>query len=157
MAKATRNIVARAEGRSSTAADDDTGDIGMNTKPMDLWVASRVQMARQAKGWSRQRMAEVLGLRTRRRIEKWESGENRMTAAQIHTVARILDVQPGWFFADFPDGTGDGSTTHSEVMEAMLSMPEAVPIIRALTSLDAKQRAAVLTMVRSMAGDGSID
>lgn len=136
-----------------SASDDDVG--GQLTQPMDKWVAGRIRLARLNKGWSMMTLAERLGLRKRQRVEKWETGENRLFAAQIAAIAQVLDVHPGWLFDDFPV-PGQVSQNRGEAMTALLEHPDAVPFIQLFVQIrDKSQREAVMTMLRSMAAAGS--
>jgi transcriptional regulator with XRE-family HTH domain len=136
-------------------ADDDVG--GQLTQPMDKWVAARVRLARLNRGWSLSTLAEHMGLKKRQRVEKWENGQNRLFAAQIAALARVLGVHPGWFFDDFPVAGQAPSDNRSEAMIALLDNPDVIPFVQLFIQIEDKgQRDAVMTMLRGMAAGSAM-
>lgn len=129
--------------------DDDDDKLGQRTTPLDKWVASRVALRRMELGMSQTRLAEILGLRGRNRVEKWENGKNRLYASHIGQLAKALSVQPGWFFEGFPV-PGEIPTTDADNMNAILASPETLPAVRLFAQLDKTQRQAVMTMLAGM-------
>ena len=78
--------------------------------PVDRHVSSRMLLRRQAVGLSQQQLAELIGT-TYQQVYRYERGINRITAAQLHTIALVLGTDVAFFFEDIePDlvATGQG-------------------------------------------------
>jgi transcriptional regulator with XRE-family HTH domain len=135
--------------------DDNDDKLGKRTTPLDKWVAARVMLRRLELGMSQTRLAEILGLPTRNRVEKWERGQNRLYASHIGQLARALNVHPGWFFEGFPVPDEIPSTV-PENMNAILNNPETLPAVQLMAQLNRSQRFAVMTMLRGMVSTANL-
>lgn len=80
---------------------------------IDRYLAARVKQARSLRGVSRQRLATMTGY-SLGQMEKWENAENRLSAAQLHTIALVLEVEPGWFYQGY-DQAGAFKTVDDDV------------------------------------------
>ncbi len=59
----------------------------------DLGVATRIRQIRQKRGLSQTDVAEALGI-SFQQFQKYEQGRNRISAARLVAIARILCVTP---------------------------------------------------------------
>lgn len=59
----------------------------------DLSVATRIREIRQERGLSQTEIAEALGI-SFQQFQKYEQGRNRISAARLVAIARILGVTP---------------------------------------------------------------
>jgi transcriptional regulator with XRE-family HTH domain len=59
----------------------------------DLSVATRIRQIRQESGLSQTEVAEALGI-SFQQFQKYEQGRNRISAARLVAIARILGVTP---------------------------------------------------------------
>lgn len=66
---------------------------------IDDLVAERLRRRRRVVGLSRRALGEGVGL-SWQAIQKYESGENRITAGRLAALAQVLGVKPAWFFAE---------------------------------------------------------
>jgi transcriptional regulator with XRE-family HTH domain len=67
--------------------------------PLDLHISARIRERRLALGLSQQRLAQLLGI-SFQQIQKYERGANRVSAAQLFTIASALDTAIEHFFRD---------------------------------------------------------
>jgi transcriptional regulator with XRE-family HTH domain len=74
-------------------------------KPMDVHVGSRVRLRRTLLGMSQEKLGGALGV-TFQQVQKYEHGVNRIGASRLFDLARVLNVQIGFFFDDMPESVG---------------------------------------------------
>ena len=67
-----------------------TGDI-------DRRIGERIRQRRTEVGLTQEELGVALGC-SYQQIQKFENGANRIAAAQLHALARRLEVPVGWFF-----------------------------------------------------------
>ena len=59
--------------------------------PTDKHVGSRVRLRRMLLGMSQERLGDSMGL-TFQQVQKYENGKNRVTAARLFEICRVLKV-----------------------------------------------------------------
>jgi transcriptional regulator with XRE-family HTH domain len=84
--------------------------VGRN--PLDAFAGARLREARRLRGYSQVQIGEALGL-SFQAVQKYESGENRISAGRLVQLAAFLQV-PLAFFAQDRQGLTD-KTASSEV------------------------------------------
>ncbi|MBB4658002.1 helix-turn-helix domain-containing protein [Parvularcula dongshanensis] len=134
--------------------------------PMDIHVGSRVRLRRMMQGLSQDRLGEELGL-TFQQVQKYEKGINRIGAARLWEIGRILDVPVQFFYDDYGDGpeTMIGfAETHPDHGDdksdflAVLSTPEGMQLCRAFAKIkDYQVRRRVLDLVKTLGEDDGGD
>ncbi len=67
--------------------------------PIDIHVGKRIKLRRLALGVSQETLAERLGV-TFQQIQKYENGDNRISASRLWDCACVLDVPVQFFFQD---------------------------------------------------------
>lgn len=70
--------------------------------PIDRHVGSRIRIRRQLLKLSQSRLAAMLGL-TFQQIQKYEQGQNRVSASRLWDLSKALDVDVGFFFKDMTE------------------------------------------------------
>ena len=75
--------------------------------PVDIHVGRRVRMARMAIGLSQIALAELLHL-SFQQVQKYESGDNRVSASRLYEISSITGFSIDWFF----EGIGDDPADH---------------------------------------------
>jgi transcriptional regulator with XRE-family HTH domain len=63
----------------------------------DLHIGARLRLLREARGVTQVRLARELGL-SFQQLQKYEHGENRVSASRLFEMARLLDAEVGYFF-----------------------------------------------------------
>lgn len=116
--------------------------------PIDKHVGGQLRLRRAQVGMTQSELGGKLGL-SFQAVQKYETGENRISASRLFQMARLLDVAPSYFF-DGLDGagrTGD-DTAHSE-----LARKEASQVLGAYYGIgDPRLRSACLLIMTRMAG-----
>jgi transcriptional regulator with XRE-family HTH domain len=69
--------------------------------PIDAHVGSRIRYLRNKMGLSAQALGDQIDV-TRQAIEKYEKAQQRIPAARLFEIAKVLETAPGWFFEDCP-------------------------------------------------------
>ena len=70
---------------------------------IDQHVGARLRLRRTLLGLSMEKVAESLGV-TYQQLQKYEIGQNRISASRLHGVAKLLDVAIPFFFDGLPEG-----------------------------------------------------
>lgn len=74
--------------------------------PVDVFVGGRVRTLRVVRGVSQTELAEKIG-NSFQQLQKYETGSNRISASKLYCIAKVLDVQPNYFFEGLEDGKSD--------------------------------------------------
>lgn len=73
--------------------------------PVDVHVGARVRLLRKRLGVTQQALADAIGL-TFQQVQKYERGQNRISASVLHRIARALsNAEIAWFFEGAPGGS----------------------------------------------------
>src|ERR687897_210478 len=72
---------------------------------VDRYVGARIRERRIMLGLTQQQMAELIGV-TYQQAHKYEKGINRVAAGRLYEVARVLGVEPGYFYEGVQSGGG---------------------------------------------------
>jgi len=85
-------------------------------------VGARIRKARKAKDWSQAELARAMtGKTDGPSVSRWERGEVLPRPATLDELARVLDVDPSYFFSPEPE-----SATDADVIGALRTTPDAV-------------------------------
>lgn len=109
---------------------------------VDLHVGQRVRQRRWAKGLTQQQLAERVGIRFQQ-IQKYETGENRLSASRLWDIAKVLEVPVSYFFEGL-DEIADAEDARSVI----LSDREALSLIRAYYAIPEDKRRRLLDLAR---------
>lgn len=66
-------------------------------KRVDERVGERIRQRRTILGLTQEQLAGALGI-SYQQVQKYETGANRVSAGRLYEIARILDVEMGFFF-----------------------------------------------------------
>ena len=138
-------------------------------RPMDIHVGARVRLRRMMQGISQDKLGEALDL-TFQQVQKYEKGVNRIGAARLYEIARVLEVPVQFFYDDFGDGPetmiGFAETAAAEVTAEggekadfleVLSTPEGMQLCRAFASIkDYQVRRRVLDLVKALGEEAEV-
>ncbi|PLW77933.1 helix-turn-helix domain-containing protein [Cohaesibacter celericrescens] len=69
----------------------------------DIYVGSRVRIARQLSNISQEKLGDQLGI-SFQQIQKYEKGSNRISASKLIDISRTLNVPVAWFFKGIEQG-----------------------------------------------------
>ena len=114
--------------------------------PVDVQVGRRARERRTLEGMSQTAVAEKLGL-TFQQLQKYERGDNRISASRLYELAQLFDVPVSYFFEGIEGGKNassrDEMVTKRETLELVrayyaISDPDVREKIRKLTQAAAK-------------------
>ena len=130
-----------------------------NRNPVDIYVGGRLRLKRTLAGLSQERLGDSVGL-TFQQIQKYEKGANRISASRMFQFARVLEVEPAWFFEGIEEELGGAAPGFAEPSDPFEGAPPAPPVaarenvevMRLFASIrDAEVRARLLELIRSVA------
>ncbi|UAL11529.1 helix-turn-helix domain-containing protein [Caulobacter segnis] len=75
---------------------------GRRASSVDHHVGARVRMRRKLIGVSQEQLADALEL-TFQQVQKYERGENRISASKLFRIASLLGTDVTYFFDGLPD------------------------------------------------------
>jgi transcriptional regulator with XRE-family HTH domain len=147
---------------SAALRDDQHSEI----HPLDLHVGQRLRMRRLRLDLTQEKLAKMVGL-TFQQVQKYEHGQNRISASRLFEIAGALNVPVTYFFDDAPNphpttpGMGE---TGQEPLDAApekdinLSSRETADLVRAYYRVeDAKKRKQILNLIRAMSDDDAVE
>ena len=113
--------------------------------PIDVYVGGRMRLRRIQLGLSQGALAGKIGV-SFQAVQKYESGDIRISASRLYDVAQALAVSPGFFFEGYPglvaanlahdfNGNGENGTEVSETFDRR----EVMSLIRGFYGIRDKQ------------------
>ncbi|WP_292063850.1 helix-turn-helix domain-containing protein [Brevundimonas sp. UBA7664] len=119
---------------------------------VDVYVGARIGLRRSALGLSQSALAQQLGI-SFQQVQKYETGQNRISASRLHRAATVLGTSVETFFppVETARGTGDDGWEQMRFITATTdgrSVAAGFPLIE-----DRDIRRAVARIVRALARD----
>ncbi len=71
---------------------------------VDVYVGARISLRRSALGLSQSALAQKIGV-SFQQVQKYETGQNRISASRLHQVAQVLGTSVETFFPTDEDGS----------------------------------------------------
>ena len=65
--------------------------------PIDSFVAQKIRTARLMRGLTQSALADHIGC-SFQQLQKYEAGQNRVSASRLYEISQALDVAPAYFF-----------------------------------------------------------
>ena len=121
---------------------------------IDVMVGRRIRARRQSLGKSQTELGDVVGVKFQQ-IQKYETGQNRVSASRLWAIAEALDVPIVHFFEGIEpvnSGTRDEQTVAHDRMD-FLADGRSVTLVEHFMQLPESQKKAVLSIVQSMSRD----
>ena len=75
---------------------------------VDAYVGARISLRRSALGLSQTALAQQLGI-SFQQVQKYETGQNRISASRLHRVATVLGTSVEAFFPPVETARSDGA------------------------------------------------
>lgn len=67
--------------------------------PVDVHAGNRLQQIRKLRGLSRQELGQRIEHSvTFQQLQKYENGQNRLSASRLWELSKVLEVPPSYFF-----------------------------------------------------------
>lgn len=89
-------------------------------EPLDVEVGARIAARRAALGLSQTALGELVGVSCQQ-VQKYEGGQNRISASRLHHLALALGLPVEAFF---PDRTGEFQNSELSLIRAIAEIPE---------------------------------
>ena len=115
----------------------------------DLYVSMRVRLRRLQMGMSQGDLGEHLGI-TFQQIQKYENGQNRISAGRLYEIGRALEVPVGYFHEGLPEYT-TASDDERDAISHFIASRYGVELAKAylkIANRDVQKR--VLDLARSL-------
>lgn len=110
--------------------------------PIDMHVGKRVRFKRKLLGLTQSDLAERVDL-TFQQIQKYEKGENRISASMLYKIARVLDSSVSFFF----EGYSELDNKNSEITDDR----NAIELIKSFTSIkDPELKKRIMMLINSV-------
>jgi transcriptional regulator with XRE-family HTH domain len=123
---------------------------------VDAHVGRRLRQRRIALGISQEQLGEALGL-TFQQIQKYEKGQNRISAGRLYKLSIILSVSVGYFFEGLVTGSPSdrqGGAPREVEVQAFLASPEGLALTAGFMRIsDAATRRRIIELVNTIGGD----
>ncbi len=123
--------------------------------PIDQWVGQRLRLLRCASGVSQDKLGKAIGL-TFQQVQKYESGDNRLSASRMWDICQVLGITPNDLFAAAPAAVAAASpakidSNKEEVMlEALRGSRGILEIARHYFKLSPGKQEALRVMAKSL-------
>jgi transcriptional regulator with XRE-family HTH domain len=98
--------------------------------PIDVYVGSRIRLQRIMRGLTQSELAKLVGI-SFQSVQKYERGENRVSASRLHEFATALAVPEQFFF----EGVGVETPQSSAAREPPASAVEGKELHRQLAAV----------------------
>ena len=79
------------------------------------FIGNKIFSLRLGKGISRHELSKSIGV-THQQLQKYEKGENRISAARLILIAKALNVIPAYFYEEFQIANGQELITQHQRM-----------------------------------------
>lgn len=112
--------------------------------PIDIYVGKRVRFKRKILGLTQSDLAEKVGL-TFQQIQKYEKGENRISASMLYKIARVLDTSVSFFFEEYAESDSTDSVLSDD--------KNAIELIRSFSSIKNNELKKRILMLISSVSD----
>ncbi|WP_183776896.1 helix-turn-helix domain-containing protein [Phenylobacterium haematophilum] len=116
---------------------------------IDIEVGRRLRLLRQSRSISQTQLAKAVGL-TFQQIQKYERGQNRISASKLCHIARSLDVSPLLLLP--PEERGAASSA-----DLLIRSPEAAEVLAIVDSLSSQDRRLAVRMLHLLAARGAAE
>lgn len=134
-----------------------TETVPMYRKPsaVDVHVGGRMRVRRKVLGMSQDALARALGI-TFQQVQKYERGDNRVSASKLYAMAQFLGVPISFFFDGLEEAHGAPPLVAEDGIErsisAFLNTPEGAELARVFPKINRpRMRRQVLELVRAAA------
>ena len=111
----------------------------------DALLGRRLRRRRWMLGMTQSQVAERVGIKFQQ-IQKYESGQNRISASRLWDLSVALDAPVSYFFEDIAGGpTGENDPLNSEA-----NARESADLLRAYYAIPADARRRLFELVRTL-------
>ena len=125
---------------------------------IDAHVGQRLRQRRWMLGLTQQQLGERIGIKFQQ-VQKYETGQNRISASRLWELSQATDVEISYFFEGLG---GDEQTTLeaegvcSTASGDLMTDREAIELVRAYYATPESQRRRVFELLKSLAGERDV-
>lgn len=113
--------------------------------PVDRYVGNCIRQRRWVIGMTQQQLAQAVGIKFQQ-IQKYETGQNRVSASRLWDIATALEVPISFFFEGAKDCESQSKTND------LLKRKETVELLRTYYAVPESTRKKILDLVRALGG-----
>lgn len=120
--------------------------------PVDIHVGKLVRIRRHELGLAQSGLAEAVGV-SFQQVQKYERGDNRVSASMLVKIATALSVAPGYFLDEAPGALDHGALTGKDkALIQAATTPGAYDLIGHFAACDEEARTALVEIARIASG-----
>lgn len=126
------------------------------SNPIDHYVGRRLKQRRDQLKMSQEKLGELLGV-SFQQVQKYERGQNRVSASRLFEIARVMGV-PIDFFFDGLEGQASASESADKpiALASLMSTPGALDVLGHYAGINTtSRRRMVLDLARLMNAEES--
>lgn len=124
----------------------------------DIHVGQRLRQRRWMLGLTQQQVGDRVGIKFQQ-VQKYETGQNRVSASRLWDLAKALDVPVGYFYDGLGGAPVDNAAQDQGALEGGASDPmadrESIELVRAYYAIPEEPRRRLYDLAKAMA-DASI-
>ena len=119
---------------------------------VDAYVGARIGLRRSALGLSQTALAQRMGV-SFQQVQKYETGQNRISASRLHRAATVLGASVEAFFPPV-ETARDGADAGWDRLRFITASADGRTVATAFPLIEDREvRRAVARVVRALAGD----
>jgi transcriptional regulator with XRE-family HTH domain len=122
------------------------------TNGIDDHLGQRLRQRRWMLGLTQTQVGDRVGIKFQQ-IQKYETGQNRISAARLWDLAQALDVPVSYFYDGLSAGAALDIAADSAAAADPLAERETIELARAYLALPAGARGKLLDFLRALASD----
>lgn len=120
---------------------------------IDAFVGARIGLRRSALGMSQVALAQQLGI-SFQQVQKYETGQNRISASRLHRVATVLATSVEAFFPPVETAPGDQGADDWTGLRHIAATADGRTVARAFPLIEDREvRKAVARVTAALARD----
>ncbi|WP_288759434.1 helix-turn-helix transcriptional regulator [uncultured Brevundimonas sp.] len=130
------------------------GEDTQDPHPVDRHVGRRVQEKRLGLGLSQTALGKAVGV-SFQQMQKYEKGQNRISASKLFEIADFLNVDIPYFFDGYSSRPGLAEETAPAFDHDHPATRQSLEIARLAPQLPLRKQKLILEMMREMLEDGA--
>lgn len=149
MAKATARLsTAKMRNRRRTIVVD-------GPHPIDVYVGSRIRLQRIMRGMTQTDLAKLVGI-SFQSVQKYERGENRVSASRLHEFAQALAVNEQFFFEGIEAQEGESESAANPSASASEGKELHRQLAAVMSIEDKRLRSLIVQLLRILSELGGV-
>lgn len=125
--------------------------------PIDVHVGRHVRLRRKELGISQENLARVLDL-SFQQVQKYERGDNRISASKLYEIAHALSTSISFFFKGLPEPAGSTSATadsRAARRDELFATAGGVELADAFLSMNTRVRQPLVSLAEELGRGGN--